>query len=44
MGEKTGNKLIRYFKIWIWCKLWRKRKAKVEMLQNSDGGLAAQMK
>ena len=43
MGEKTGNKLSDILKIEYGAN-YEDKEAKVEMLQNSDGGLAAQMK
>jgi hypothetical protein len=43
MGEKTGNKLSDILKFEYGAN-YEDKEAKVEMLQNSDGGLAAQMK
>ena len=43
MGEKTGNKLSDILKFEYGAN-YEEKEAKVEMLQNSDGGLAAQMK
>ena len=43
MGEKAGNKLSDILKIEYGAN-YEDKEAKVEMLQNSDGGLAAQMK
>ena len=42
-GEKTGNKLSDILKFEYGAN-YEDKEAKVEMLQNSDGGLAAQMK
>lgn len=43
LGEKTGNKLSDILKFEYGAN-YEDKEAKVEMLQNSDGGLAAQMK
>ena len=43
MGDKTGNKLSDILKFEYGAN-YEEKEAKVEMLQNSDGGLAAQMK
>ena len=43
MGEKTGNKMSDILKFEYGAN-YEDKEAKVEMLQNSDGGLAAQMK
>ena len=43
LGEKTGNKLSDILKFEYGAN-YEEKEAKVEMLQNSDGGLAAQMK
>jgi hypothetical protein len=43
MGEKAGNKLSDILKFEYGAN-YEEKEAKVEMLQNSDGGLAAQMK
>lgn len=43
MGEKTGNKLSDILKFEYGAN-YEEKEAKVEMLQNTDGGLAAQMK
>lgn len=43
MGEKTGNKLSDILKFEYGAN-YEEKEAKVEMLQSSDGGLAAQMK
>lgn len=43
MGEKAGNKLSDILKFEYGAN-YEDKEAKVEMLQNSDGGLAAQMK
>ena len=43
MGEKTGNKLSDILKFEYGAN-YEDKEAKVEMLQNSDGGLAAQMR
>jgi hypothetical protein len=43
MGEKTGNKLSDILKFEYGAN-YEEKEAKVEMLKNSDGGLAAQMK
>jgi hypothetical protein len=43
MGEKTGNKLSDILKFEYGAN-YEEKEAKVEMLQNSDGGLAAQMR
>ena len=43
MGEKTGNKLSDILKFEYGAN-YEEKEAQVEMLQNSDGGLAAQMK
>lgn len=43
LGEKAGNKLADILKFEYGAN-YEEKEAKVEMLQNSDGGLAAQMK
>ena len=43
MGEKTGNKLSDILKFEYGAN-YEEKEAKVEMLQNTDGGLAAQVK
>lgn len=43
MGEQTGNKLSDILKFEYGAN-WEKKSANVNLLQNSDGGLAAQMK